>query len=88
MNADVAAIQVADFLYRYHYENWMGVNPDHRPLTARTPSGLYALIRMATPALGEARDVLVAGVVRAAGYMVVPLDSGSYTVEKYSTPTA
>lgn len=76
---------IGDFLYEWRFNNWMGVNPSHRPLSAASHCGVYALIRIAVPACGRSRDAIIAAAVRLAGFRVIEDDAGVY-VERDTTP--
>ncbi len=86
MNRDAAVDQVRQFLTLFPLDEWWpGLNPSFKPISATKPRGLYMLVRISCPALGDSRDAIVAEVVRIAGYDVIPLDGG-YTFEKRLTP--
>lgn len=74
--------QVREFLALYPMDMWWpDLNSECRPLAAETTVGVYSLVRICCPALGDARDAIVAGMVRAAGFRLAPRDGGGYVVE-------
>ncbi len=83
--AQALADQIGKFLFDYRFKNWMGVNPDHRPLAATSRSGLLSLIRIAVPACGRSLDVNIAAAVRLAGFRVIEDEAGVY-VERDTAP--
>ena len=78
MMADSLAAPIANFLYAWRFDNWLGCNPSHEPLSARTRKGLYMLIRIAVPACGKTRDSMISEALRRAGYEVVEDERGVY----------
>ena len=82
----ILAGPIGDFLYEWRFNNRMGVNPGHRPLSAASRCGLYSLIRIAVPACGKSRDATIASAVRFAGYRVIENETGLY-VERIASRT-
>ena len=64
---DVAPV-LADAIYGYVFENEL-LNPEHKPVAAHEPRGVYALLRMLTGL--DARDAVMAAGLRMAGYRLV-----------------
>lgn len=80
------APHVRAFLYQYQYENWLGINEQHRPVSAKTRRGVLAFVRMCVPELAGVRDARLTHAIALAGYRVSESRSGGFHVEKCSTP--
>ena len=80
------APHVGAFLYEYQYENWLGINEQHRPLSARTRRGVLAFVRMCVPELAGVRDARLTHAIALAGYRVSESRFGGFYVERSSTP--
>ncbi len=86
IDLQIAKNQVRSFLGLWPLDEWWpGLNPEHRPLHASDPRGVYAFIRVCCPALGRSGDAIVAGLVRDVGWELVSIDEGVEVQRKKST---
>lgn len=85
IDINFAARCIERFLYEFRFGNWMGCNPQYKQLSASSRVGLLALIRIAVPACGKARDARLAEAIRLSGYDVFE-DAAGFYIERQTTP--
>ena len=87
MDHQVAVNQVRQFLALHPLDKWWpGLNPECMPLIAAKPAGIATMVRLCCPEIGDARTPVVQGIIRDAGYELVPFSGGRWTVERAVSP--